>query len=97
MRIDDYDNFTELISDRYFGIILDDPEDLNTIEYKVLAGQKEKRLATVYRCFLNGRTELFYLTGNCRKLTDLLPAMKERQVLRVIRQAFPSMNTPLCK
>ena len=91
MRIDDLDNITELISDRYFGILLDDADDLKNIEYRVLTSQKSDWGATLYQCLLNGKIELFYLTGEYKKLADLLPGMSERQVCKVIRQLCESV------
>lgn len=86
MKLISFDNVEELDSERFLAYVLDDPVDLKMAEYNVIRNQGYGWAIQMFRCLINGKTELFYLTDKFSKVIEVASHLKREQVIEAVKQ-----------
>ena len=71
-----------------FAYVLNDNNSFLPTEYKVLQGQANKCFLPCMKTYLNGKIQLFYLTGTNVSLLSLLSRMNSETFLTIVSNLF---------
>ena len=71
-----------------FAYVLNDNNSFLPTEYKVLQGQANKCFLPCMKMYLNGKIQLFYLTGTNVSLLSLLSRMNSETFLTIVSNLF---------
>lgn len=82
----------EMTSEKNRIFVFSDTSDFKQVEYKILMGQKYNGMVPFYKCTLNGRVELLYLTEKYYKISEMFQSIEKDRVISILRQICKTID-----
>lgn len=79
---------TEMACGTNFAYVLNDNGAFLSTEYKVLQSQTNDHFVRCMKMLYNGRVQLYYLTGQCKPLSELVPGLDAESFMVICANLF---------